>query len=144
MSQAHQSILRIAAALILDAKGRLLLVRKRGTERFMQAGGKLESGEPAEAALRREVHEELGQTPTALRYLGEFTAPAANEPESLVHAHLFLTELPSPVAAAAEIAELRWVTPEEADHLPLAALTRDQVLPLAMRLLHNEVPMSLS
>ncbi len=31
--------IHIAAALILDTGGRALLVRKRGTEAFMQAGG---------------------------------------------------------------------------------------------------------
>ncbi|UYG03191.1 NUDIX domain-containing protein [Halomonas sp. LR3S48] len=135
MNQARRTTLRIAAAVILDSEGRLLLVRKRGTERFMQAGGKLEPGEPAEAALRRELHEELGQAPSALRLLGEFTAPAANEPGCQVHAWLFLAKLPShSLLAAAEIAELRWVTPDEARELPLAALTREHVLPLAVRL----------
>ncbi|QOR37060.1 hypothetical protein HNO52_17845 [Billgrantia diversa] len=47
MSPARPTTLRIAAALILDSEGHMLLVRKRGTERFMQAGGKLEPGEPA-------------------------------------------------------------------------------------------------
>ncbi|MCE8010112.1 NUDIX domain-containing protein [Halomonas daqingensis] len=144
MNQANPFILHIAAALILDVEGRLLLVRKRGTERFMQAGGKLEPGEPAEAALRRELHEELGQKPTELHCLGECTAPAANEPGYLVHAHLFLAKLPSPVAAAAEIAELRWVTLEQAYRLPLAALTRDHVLPLARRLIYRPTHLSLS
>lgn len=138
MSQAPQATVRIAAALILDDAGRLLLVRKRDTERFMQAGGKLEPGEPAEAALRRELQEELGQTPTAVRQLGEFTAAAANEPGCQVHAWLFLATMPPRVAPAAEIAELRWVTPREAEQLPLAALTRDHVLPLAVRLLQHD------
>lgn len=144
MSPARQTTLRIAAALILDSEGHMLLVRKRGTERFMQAGGKLEPGEPAEAALRRELCEELGQAPIALRLLGEFTAPAANEPGCQVHAWLFQATLPpGSLVAAAEIAELRWVTPDEAHELPLAALTRDYVLPLAIRLLRHDKTMAL-
>ncbi|KAA0013168.1 NUDIX domain-containing protein [Billgrantia pellis] len=133
-----QAILPIAAALILDDEGRLLLVRKRGTECFMQAGGKLEPGELAEAALHRELMEELGQAPTRLYSLGKFTAPAANEPDCQVHASLFLVAMSPSVAPAAEIAELRWVTPWEAQRLPLAALTRDHVLPLAVRLIQRE------
>lgn len=37
--------IRIAAALIDDDTGQLLLVRKAGTRWFMQAGGKIEDGE---------------------------------------------------------------------------------------------------
>ncbi|MFG6176918.1 NUDIX domain-containing protein [Halomonas sp. THAF12] len=123
--------LHIAAALIEDAEGRLLLVRKRGTTAFMQAGGKLEPGESPAAALARELEEELGRPPTRLEPLGEFTAPAANEPGHELRAHLFRAELEGPLQAAAEIAELRWVTPAEALALPLAPLTRDRVLPRA-------------
>ena len=52
--------IRIAAAIIRDDGGRLLLVRKRGTKAFMQAGGKIEPGELPAAALARELREELG------------------------------------------------------------------------------------
>jgi 8-oxo-dGTP pyrophosphatase MutT (NUDIX family) len=53
-------IIRIAAALIDNEAGQLLLVRKNGTPWFMQAGGKIEDGESALAALRRELGEEIG------------------------------------------------------------------------------------
>ncbi len=46
-------VIRVVAALIDDTEGRLLLVRKRGTRRFMQSGGKPEAGESARAALVR-------------------------------------------------------------------------------------------
>ena len=53
-------VIRIAAAVILDADGRTLVVRKRGTSAFMQPGGKIMAGESAVDALHREVAEELG------------------------------------------------------------------------------------
>ena len=37
--------IRIAAALLIGPDGRTLLVRKRGTEAFMQPGGKIEAHE---------------------------------------------------------------------------------------------------
>ena len=43
--------IRIAAALIRNERGEVLLVRKRDTQAFMQPGGKLEPGESAAAAL---------------------------------------------------------------------------------------------
>jgi len=52
--------IHIAAALIDDDAGRLLLVRKTGTLWFMQASGNIEGGEGAFAALRRELSEEIG------------------------------------------------------------------------------------
>ncbi|WP_328716634.1 NUDIX domain-containing protein [Halomonas elongata] len=123
--------LHIAAALIEDASGRLLLVRKRDTTAFMQAGGKIEPHELPADALSRELFEELGCRPRHLEPLGEFTAPAANEPGHGLRAHLFRVELDGPPRAAAEIAELRWVSPVDAAALPLAPLTRDIVLPRA-------------
>jgi hypothetical protein len=45
MEQTLQTTIRIAAALIDDGAGRILLVRKFGTEWFMQAGGKIEKCE---------------------------------------------------------------------------------------------------
>ena len=54
------SVLKIAAAVVSDLDGRLLLVRKQGTAFFMQPGGKIDLGETALAALCRELKEELG------------------------------------------------------------------------------------
>ncbi|SDM27510.1 ADP-ribose pyrophosphatase YjhB, NUDIX family [Franzmannia pantelleriensis] len=121
--------LHIAAAIIVDDTGRLLLVRKRGTQAFMQAGGKIEPGESAAAALRRELYEELSQRPARLAYLGEYQAPAANEPGLHVRAQLFRVDIAGGVTPAAEIAEVRWVTPHQALGLALAPLTRHKVLP---------------
>ena len=52
--------IKVVAALIRDDEGRVLLVRKRGTQAFMQPGGKLDAGEDDIAALSREISEELG------------------------------------------------------------------------------------
>ena len=74
--------IRVSAAVVMDAAGRALVVRKRGTASFMQPGGKPEPGESAAAALVRELAEELGvkTDAAALTSLGTFTAAAANEP----------------------------------------------------------------
>jgi 8-oxo-dGTP pyrophosphatase MutT (NUDIX family) len=128
--------IRIAAALIDDEERRLLLVRKAGTRWFMQAGGKIEEDESPRSALRRELLEEIGLdvAEDALRYLGCFSAPAANEPNVIVEAELFHLRTSHEPAACSEIEEAIWISVGEAKALPLAPLTRDHVLPLVQTL----------
>ena len=85
------SKIRIAAALIHDDAGRLLLVRKAGTQWFMQAGGKIENDESPLHALKRELIEEIGLSISddIVRYLGCFSSIAANEPDDIVEAEVF-------------------------------------------------------
>lgn len=125
------STIRIAAAVIRDEGGRLLLVRKRGTSAFMQAGGKIEPGELPAAALARELREELGIAvdPDAASHLGSFSAPAANEPETQVEAELFELSITGEPIPAAEIEEMIWLKPEAAAGIELAPLTATFVLP---------------
>ncbi|AAY94124.1 NUDIX domain-containing protein [Pseudomonas protegens] len=130
-SVAAPSIIRIAAALLIGADGQTLLVRKRGTQAFMQPGGKIEAGEQPVHALARELEEELGLRidPAQARYLQQFSAPAANEPGHVVEAEVFLVHIHSPVTPAAEIEEVRWIDPAGDGDLFLAPLTRDLILP---------------
>ncbi|MDM9595555.1 MULTISPECIES: NUDIX hydrolase [Pseudomonas] len=125
-------IIRIAAALLIDPQSRTLLVRKRGTQAFMQPGGKIDAGESPQAALVRELHEELGLRldPAQAVYLGQFSAPAANEPGFEVLAELFRVDSAEDVAPAAEIEEVVWLAADQITDLELAPLTRDLILPL--------------
>lgn len=118
-------MLRVSAVVIRDAAGSILTVRKRGTVRFMLPGGKPEPGEtPRETAIR-ECTEELSVVldPGALRDVGVFRAPAANEPGIDVEATVFEHPTVEVTSPAAEIAELRWLAPEQrpADLAPLLA-----------------------
>jgi 8-oxo-dGTP diphosphatase len=131
--QTFQTI-RIAAALIDDEMGRLLLVRKAGTRWFMQAGGKIESGETPISALTRELHEEIGiclKGNGLVRHLGCFSAPAANEPGCMVEAEIYHVRTSSVPIVSSEIEEAIWVSIEQAESMPLAPLTRDHILPLS-------------
>jgi 8-oxo-dGTP diphosphatase len=125
--------IEVVAALIRDAEGKALLVRKRGTTAFMQPGGKRDAGETDTAALTREIDEELGCKVIAesVRHLGEFTCSAANEPGQDVKAVLYAVEVTGDIKPAAEIEEIIWVDPRRPDGCILAPLTRDHVLPLA-------------
>ena len=127
----------IAAALINDSTGRLLLVRKTGSRWFMQAGGKIEPGESPRDALRRELNEEIGWSSSddaAIRYLGHFTAPAANEPDQIVAAEVFHVRMRCLPMPGQEIEQAVWVDYAAAVAMSLAPLTRDCILPLSLRL----------
>ncbi|GAO38084.1 putative hydrolase [Sphingomonas changbaiensis NBRC 104936] len=115
-------ILLVVAAALMDADGRILL-QQRAPRRSMPGlwefpGGKVEPGETPEAALARELEEELGVTvaPDAL-------APIAFASDTLGERHLVLLLYvartwagePRPLDASA----LRWVTVDEIDDLPM-------------------------
>ncbi|PRB15926.1 NUDIX domain-containing protein [Microbacterium sp. MYb62] len=126
--------IHVSAAVIIDDDDRVLVVRKQGTTRFMQPGGKPEAGESAAQTLIRELHEELGLLldESDLRPLGTFVAEAANEPGHRVVAAAFAASVdPGAVTVQAELAELRWITRADVSTLPLAPLSLEHLLPLA-------------
>ncbi len=124
--------IHVSAAVIVDDRGRLLLVRKAGTSAFMQPGGKPEPGERPDQTLIRELAEELGVDVafSDLRALGSFRAVAANEPGHEVVAEVFAVDLGGqrPVVSA-EIEELRWADRADAGHIEIAPLALEFFLP---------------
>ena len=125
--------IRVSAAVVTDAAGRALVVRKTGTIAFMQPGGKPEPGESAAQALVRELAEEIGVSVAEgdLLPMGTFETDAANEPGHRVIADAFRRELePDAARLSGEIEELRWITSADVDGIVLAPLSRDLLLPL--------------
>ncbi len=124
--------IEIVAAVIRDDDGRTLLVRKRGTDVFMQPGGKREPGEDDLAALARELDEELGLTVVAgsAVSLGQIRARAANESDREVVAAVYEVAVTGEPVARAEIAELLWFDPEDPLPVAVAPLSRDHILGL--------------
>jgi len=130
----RQTVLRVAAAIITDSAGRTLLVRKRGTTAFMQAGGKIEAGESALKALVRELGEEIGLEIDldATEYLGSFRAVAPNEVDTVIRAEIFAMTTDLTITPGAEIEQVIWIETDDPFGIELAPLTRDTVLPLWM------------
>ena len=128
-------VIRIVAALIVNDAGEVLLVRKRGTEMFMQPGGKYEPGESAPEALVRELDEELGivARPDDLEHLGYFEADAANEAGHTVEAEVYSLRITGPVSPLAEIEELLWLDLADLDTVPVAPLSVEKIFPLIAR-----------
>jgi 8-oxo-dGTP diphosphatase len=107
-------VVTVAAVALIDADGRVLVQRRppgkplAGLWEF--PGGKVEPGETPEAALIRELREEL-----AIEVTGACLAPATFASHPLGERHLVLllyvcrkwAGTPQPLAAS----ELRWVRP---------------------------------
>ncbi|WP_102161143.1 NUDIX hydrolase [Zhihengliuella halotolerans] len=143
------TLLTVAAVVVYDSAGRILLVRKRGTSKYMQPGGKLEQDEaPVQAAIR-ELHEELGLTftPGSLTDRGQWRGAAANEPGTELLAYVFdaaLADAVQPdggpvhdagsVTVRAELEDALWVAPAvAAEREDLAPLLTESILPRLIR-----------
>ncbi|MGV8886023.1 MAG: NUDIX hydrolase [Microbacteriaceae bacterium] len=129
---AESRVIRIAAAVLVDSAGRVLLVRKRGTTTWMQPGGKIEPDEHPADTIVRELREELGLELDRenLEYWGRFAADAANEADHTVDAECYFVVSDAPVAVQAEIEELLWITLPAAAGLPVAPLSTQHLFPL--------------
>ncbi|WP_120521735.1 NUDIX hydrolase [Arthrobacter celericrescens] len=126
-----RDLIVVSAVCVYDDAGRMLTVRKRGTDKFMHPGGKPEPGESAAEAASRELAEEVGIriAPGELEPLGVYLATAANEDATDIQATVFTAPGMWEAHPSAEIAEIRWL--ELGGELPedLAPLLTEHVLP---------------
>lgn len=130
--QQGANTIRIVAAVMRDAAGRVLPVRKRGSMVFQQPGGKRDAADVDDlATLARELREELGCTlfNGSVQFLWQASAPAANEPEHAVEAGICRVGIEGELRVGAEIVELCWVDPTAPGDLPIAGLSRQHILP---------------
>ncbi|ULU27542.1 NUDIX hydrolase [Dyella terrae] len=126
-------IIRIVAAVIRDEQGRVLMVRKRGAAVWQQPGGKRDADDHDDLhTLARELHEELGcvMRREGARWLGRFSAPAANELGHVVEAEVYEVAADGLFVARAEIEAVCWVDPVTPGDLLIAQLSRESILPL--------------
>ncbi|RYD14260.1 MAG: NUDIX domain-containing protein [Lysobacteraceae bacterium] len=112
-------------ALLCVRDRRVLLARSRGRNAWYLPGGKREAGESDEAALLREVHEELAVTivPGSLVDAGVFTAQADGQPDgTLVRSRCWFVDIEGGPVPSAEIEELAWM--RQRDHAQCSSTTR--------------------
>ena len=122
----------VVAAVALVRDGHVLTVRKRGTERFMLVGGKLEPGESARDAALRETLEEVGRSRSRRPRCSASSSPRRpTSPGTRCTRPCFWVESDAEPVASAEIAEVRW-TPLDDHPDDLAPMLEHHVLPVIL------------
>ena len=121
---AKKNPIPVVAAVIEDATGRVLVAQRPAHKhlalKWEFPGGKVEAGETPEAALARELREELGIEIEILRTLPRFSHDYSDVIIAMIP---FVCRL-APASAAPHAHEhvaLRWVSREELTTLDLAA-----------------------
>ncbi|MEW5962209.1 MAG: NUDIX hydrolase [Pseudomonadota bacterium] len=105
---------------VLDARGRLLVVRRRFppfSGQLALPGGFVETDETVEAACRRELAEETGVTVDEIRLVGVYSEPG-RDPRGPVASVAFLAHVDAaePVAGD-DAATAEWIDPSMAGEL---------------------------
>ena len=91
---------------------KILCARSKDNDTYYLPGGKREAGESDEAALLREIREELNVDlrPETLVYLGQFEAQAHGKPPGvLVRMTCYQADYDGVLTPTSEIAEIAWL-----------------------------------
>lgn len=125
--------IRISTLCVVEEE-RLMLVRKKGLDMFILPGGKQEPRESDEAAMRREVKEELGCRVVRPKWLGVFRDAAGGAPGVEVEVTIHSGRLVGTPRPHAEIEEIRWVHMRRPE-VPVAPSLTNLIMPylLAMQ-----------
>jgi 8-oxo-dGTP diphosphatase len=135
MADAAKPIVLVAAVALIDPDGRVLLAQRPPGKHLAGMwefpGGKVQSGETPEAALIRELDEELGIS-THESCLAPFTFASYAYPEFHLLMPLYVCRKWEGIVTAREGQSLKWVRPAQlADYpmppadKPLVAMLRD-------------------
>jgi len=127
-------MMHVALAFIKDASERILITRRPlGVDHggaWEVPGGKLEPGETASAALRREVLEEVGLIVEQYQYVGDVSYAY---PKKNVCLHVFkVTQYKGDAGCHESQLDLRWVTREVFDTFEFP-----EAMPEVMKLLDS-------
>ncbi len=116
-------------ALIEDEKGRILLIQRGVTPfkgEWCLPGGKVDEGERVEAALEREVIEELGTRIGVLELFGVYSEPDRDPRGHFVSIVFHATVIGGAPKTTDEAVDLRWITHK--DDLPEMGFDHAQIV----------------
>jgi 8-oxo-dGTP diphosphatase len=124
----------VVAAVIERSDRRLLICQRRKNDssplKWEFPGGKIRSGEEPEAALARELREELGVTLRKSREIARVQHTYAGTPEPL-EIHFFAAEIAEGELAPRAFEQVAWVLPRELGDYDFLAANKALVANLA-------------
>jgi 8-oxo-dGTP diphosphatase len=125
----------VVAAIIERADRRILIGQRRKHDssplKWEFPGGKMEEGETAEAALTRELREELHATMTKCVELGRVHHKYADRDEGL-EIRFFAAAIESDAVTPASFEQIAWVLPRELGEYDFLAANRTLIAQLAV------------
>ncbi len=123
-------------AAIIYCKNEILCVQRPEnkfnyiSKKFEFPGGKIESGESKQEALKREIMEELAISPS----IGDFFMTVVHSyPDFELTMHSYICEVAYKEVTLLEHISLKWLTCEMLNHLDWAAAD----IPIVNKLVHN-------
>ena len=127
--------MRTVVAAVIERGDRRLLIGQRRKEdssplKWEFPGGKVRDGEAAEAALARELREELGVTLTKCVEMGRVRHQYASSPEDL-EIRFFATALAEGEVTPLCFEQIAWVFPKELGEYDFLAANRELIANLA-------------
>jgi 8-oxo-dGTP diphosphatase len=125
---------RVVAAVIEREDRRLLIGQRRRADtsplKWEFPGGKVREGEELEAALRRELEEELGVAVMKSRQIAQVRHRYATCPEEL-EVHFFAVKISDVDVAPSCFEQVAWVLPKELGQYDFLAANRELIAHLA-------------
>ena len=127
-------MITVVAAVIERSDRRLLIGQRRKNDssplKWEFPGGKVREGESPEAALARELQEELGVTLTKSIEIGRVHHRYAETPGEL-EIHFFAAAIEESELMPRSFEKIAWVLPKELGHYDFLAANRELIAQLA-------------